>query len=370
MPDEIELHSSCVSQVTCISNDFIDNFMPSSSGEFVKTYLYLLRCVSQNACRFSVRAVADALNHTEGDIRRALEYWEKKGLIRIEYDSTGAVYGICVLSRPMEDQLSVTDMPESSFSSEDVEDINSSSKSFSDVKKEGIEDIVDDTNDLYEVSEEDDFSEDDFNEADFEEIFRVAEQFKGKPLSSNEMKIIMTWKYDLKFSVDLIEYLIEMSMNNNHPSFYYMNAIAMKWKEDGITTEVQAKCADSVHSKSYYSVVKAFGIKQRNLNKRELAVLNRWTDAYGFSDEMISEACERALANTGKVSFSYADKILSDWSTHNIKTLSDVRKKDSDRRVNRVKTPVKNQKTTSFQDFTQRPKSSSELSDLERKLLQ
>ena len=363
MPDEIALHSSCVSQVTCISNDFIDNFMPSSSGEFVKTYLYLLRCVSQSESRFSVRAVADALNHTEGDIRRALEYWEKKGLIRMEYDSTGAVIGICVLSRPGEKQVSCVSVSTQAMDDADSE-INNPDVSFSIGEKDNI-----DTEILAKVAEEE-IADEDFNESDFEEIFRVAEQFKGKPLSTNEMKIIMTWKYDLKFTVDLIEYLIEMSMNNNHPSFYYMNAIAMKWKEDGITTEAQAQLADSVHSRTYYSVVKAFGIKQRNLNKREMEVLNRWTDTYRFSDDLIREACERALANTGKVSFSYADKILSDWSAHNIRTLSDVKKKDSQHINTRAKAPSNAPKTTSFQDFTQRPKTSSDLSELERKLLQ
>ncbi len=367
MPDEIALHSSCVSQVTCISNDFIDNFMPSSSGEFVKTYLYLLRCVSQSACRFSVRRVADALNHTEGDIRRALEYWEKKGLIRMEYDSTGVVIGICVLSRPGEIHDSCVSVFEST--NDDVEDdIQNLDASFSVAENDDIDDDTD-TGVLSEIVDEE-ITDEDFNEADFEEIFKVAEQFKGKPLSTNEMKIIMTWKYDLNFSVDLIEYLIEMSMNNNHSSFYYMNAIAMKWKEDGITTEAQAQLADSVHSRSYYSVVKAFGIKQRNLNKREMEVLNRWTDTYKFSDDLIREACERALANTGKVSFSYADKILSDWSTHNIRTLSDVKKKDSQRKDTRTKVPSKTLRTTSFQDFTQRPKTGSDLSELERKLLQ
>ena len=99
-------------------------------------------------------------------------------------------------------------------------------------------------------------------------------------------------------------------------------------------------------------------------------VLNRWTDTYRFSDDLIREACERALANTGKVSFSYADKILSDWSAHNIRTLSDVKKKDSQHINTRAKAPSNAPKTTSFQDFTQRPKTSSDLSELERKLLQ
>ena len=35
---------SCLSQdVTIISNDFLDRFLPEANGEFIKIYLYLLR---------------------------------------------------------------------------------------------------------------------------------------------------------------------------------------------------------------------------------------------------------------------------------------------------------------------------------------
>ena len=147
-----------------------------------------------------------------------------------------------------------------------------------------------------------------------------------------------------------------------------MNSIAEAWNEKGITTEEQARAESSVHSKTYYAVVKAFGISGRNLNTREEGYLNKWISTYHFSDDLISEACDRALNNTGKVSFAYAEKILNEWNENGIKTMSDVKKKDALKKSTKPKATV--QKTTSFQNFTERNTTDEELLELERKLLQ
>ena len=60
--------------VTAVSNTFIDEYMGTASGEYVKVYLYLLRHAGKNV---EIPDIAEALNHTEADVRRALAYWER-----------------------------------------------------------------------------------------------------------------------------------------------------------------------------------------------------------------------------------------------------------------------------------------------------
>ncbi|MCR4782879.1 MAG: DnaD domain protein [Lachnospiraceae bacterium] len=343
MPDEIILHSSCTSQVTCVSNDFIDNFMPESSGEFVKTYLYLLRSLSANQMNFSIKRAADTLHHTEADIRRALQYWEEKGLLRLEYDSNGTVVGICILNKSDSNLTTLSKKEETKVEIP--------------VEPEPAEEV-----------EENIVPRVPFDEATLEEVYNMAEMLNQKPLSSRDMQFILSWNTDLGLSPDLIEYLIEVCMNNGHSSFYYMNTIAIKWKEQGIQTEEAARAADDIHSKAYYTVVKAFGIKERNLNSREEKYLSQWTTNYHFSNDLLQEACERALNNTGKISFAYADKILKDWHNNQIKTIGDVRRKDSSRPASKPK--AVSTKTTKFQNFTERDTSDTSIIELERKLLQ
>ncbi|MEI3169428.1 MAG: hypothetical protein V8S58_16990 [Lachnospiraceae bacterium] len=63
---------------TLVSNEFIDRYLAEANGEYVKVYLYLLRHKDEPV---SLERIADGLNHTEADIRRAVLYWEKMGVL-------------------------------------------------------------------------------------------------------------------------------------------------------------------------------------------------------------------------------------------------------------------------------------------------
>ena len=84
-------------QATLVANEFIDTYMAQANGEYVKVYLYLLRHQREEV---TVEAIASALDHTESDVKRALAYWKKKGILENseaerEYESgaeTGTEY--------------------------------------------------------------------------------------------------------------------------------------------------------------------------------------------------------------------------------------------------------------------------------------
>ena len=59
---------------TAVAHEFIDEYMAAANGEYVKVYLYVLRHQDEE---ITIEQIADALNHTESDVRRALSYWEK-----------------------------------------------------------------------------------------------------------------------------------------------------------------------------------------------------------------------------------------------------------------------------------------------------
>ena len=88
---EITLRKKNGASTTEIPNQFIDEYMTNANGEFVKIYLYLLRCMNSPGCSFSISRTADKFDHTEKDIRRALSYWEKMNLLRLEYAGNGVV---------------------------------------------------------------------------------------------------------------------------------------------------------------------------------------------------------------------------------------------------------------------------------------
>ena len=52
---------------------------------------------------------------------------------------------------------------------------------------------------------------------------------------------------------------------------------------------------------------------------------------YGFTLEIVLEACSRTITATGSASFPYADKILKGWSEQQVRTLKDVEALDRKR---------------------------------------
>ena len=91
--------------ITIVENDFIDHYMVSANGEYVKVYLLLLRYQNIPEQLPDIPQMADLLENTEGDILRALKYWEKEGILSLEYDETNELAGICI--RHLSKRLSI-----------------------------------------------------------------------------------------------------------------------------------------------------------------------------------------------------------------------------------------------------------------------
>lgn len=90
-----------------------------------------------------------------------------------------------------------------------------------------------------------------------------------------------------------------------------------------------AKEANSRYAKEYFTIFKSMGISGRNPVDTEISLMNTWLNDYGFTMDIIQEACSRTVLSTGQPSFQYADKILSGWKDKNVRTLADVRLLDA-----------------------------------------
>ena len=53
---------------TCVANRFIERYMPKAAGEFVKIYIYLLKCVEENTSELSISRIADAFENTQKNL--------------------------------------------------------------------------------------------------------------------------------------------------------------------------------------------------------------------------------------------------------------------------------------------------------------
>jgi DnaD/phage-associated family protein len=322
----ITLQNSSMTEVTILSNTFIDNYMPEANGEFVKVYIYLLRSLSNAPVSFSLEQMADRLLCTERDILRALKYWAKQELLVLDFTDSDKLCGIALLSpdKHTENASSVSASVETvstveqpaiqaaSAPSAAVEPSVPTGKASSDKKQELTPERIRELKQNEEIIQ----------------ILYIAEQYLGKTLSPTESQKLLFFYDGLGLSADLIEYLLEYCVSHNHKSIRYIEKVAIAWAEEGITTVEQAKRSNSRYNKEYFTILKALGITNRNPVETEITLMDTWLKTYCFSMEIIQEACNRTVLQTGQASFQYTDKILEGWKKKEVKTLDDIRSLD------------------------------------------
>lgn len=382
---KITLHSDNQISATSVSNIFIDEYMSDANGEFVKIYLYLLRLMGASDTAFSISSIADKFNHTENDIKRALCYWERMQLLRLEYDDTQNLTGICLLdstSKKLASEIDSAPADASGIPANDSDMLTTETGTDANADDAATDTDIADAVAIADaaavstvtIADKKSYSRDDikqFRQNDsIAELFFITERYLGHTLNDNDVQTILYLYDGLDFTTDLIEYLIETSVNSGHKSLRYIEKIALNWKESNITTVEEAKLADMIHGKAYYTVMKSFGISGRNLVPSELVLLKKWTSEFCFTDDLIAEACQRTIQSVHQPSFAYADSILTNWHKKQVRSLNDLTAIDAEyqsRKKAAQPAPAANTaKNNKFNNFSQR---SYDYDQLEKMLL-
>lgn len=321
---------------TVISNRFIDEYMDAANDAQLKIYLYLIRMMSARLST-SISDIADKFNYTEKDVMRALKYWEKQKLLTLEYDEHKGVTGIHLMDfAPLPVAPAAVPVPTVSVTAAaplaSVVPIFPSDNAY--VKPN------------YTTDELKAFKS---NEATARLLF-VAEQYLKKTLSPNEVRTILFISDKLEFSEDLIDYLIQYCVDRDKKDLRYIEKVAISWAQQGITTPKQAARLAGKYDKAVYDIMKALG-KNGSPTGTEAAYINRWMKEYGFSADVIYDACERTVLATDKHRFEYADSILSSWYKAGVRHKSDIQPLDE--RYRKTRSPKTGTGNNAFNQFKQ-----------------
>ena len=335
---EFKIQKSGYTSVTCVSDQFIENYMPAANGDYVKIYLYLLYCV-KNDKALSVSSLADLFQCTENDIKRALKYWETKGLLVMEENELQEITALSLTNGP-----SVAPKVSAKETSPLVNTTPAPEKH------------------NYSAEEMKAFKE----RSEIRQLLFVCEQYIGKQLTRTDLETLLYFYEQLHFSTDLIEYLVEYSVSKNKRSLRYMEAVALEWHKKGIKTVEEAKMDSKPYSRECYMVLKALGINNHDPLPAEVSYVNRWMKEYGFTIDVILEACSRTIMQIHAPKFEYVDGILKSWRASGVRHLSDVERLTKDHKERQSEKPTKDQQpTTRFHNFEQR---NYDFKELEKKL--
>lgn len=353
-----KIYQQNCSDVTVVSNLFIDEHMKDANDAQLKVYLYLLRMMNAGLST-SISDIADKFNHTEKDVLRALKYWEKSHLLCLEYDDAKNLSGIQLLDPaqrsggeivPLAPVVSLPAKPENPPK-------ESSPASLKTLVKNN-----DFSKPVYSLDQLKEFK----NNEEAAQLLFVAEQYIGRPLSPTEIKTVLFFTDRLGFSEDLIDYLIQYCVGRGKKDFRYIEKVAISWAEAGITTPKQAAETAAKYDKSVYDIMKALG-KSGTPTKAEADYAIKWIKDYCFEPDIIMEACSRTVMATDKHRFEYADSILTSWRKNQVHHKADIQALDAayvQNKTSSLKQPASAAKT--FNHFPQR---SYDFDALEKELL-
>ena len=289
----MNIKSSFLVNGTMVSNHFIDEYMALANGEYIKEYLFLIRHEGEEV---SVSMIADALNHTEADVMRALTYWKKAGVLN---------------------EVAVS-KPETTFAaaSETACSVKPAEERKKETTREGRKSYTpEQINGLA-------------GDEDFSQLLYIAQKYLNKVFTQRDCEVF-AYLYDgIHMPVELLEYVVEYCVQGGHTSLRYIETVAISWHEKGFKTVDNAKNYALTFSKDSFAVMRAFGLSDRNPGDLERDYMDKWFRTFGFSKELVIEACNRTLAATHSPSFPYADKILQGWKKAGVRTMEEIRKLD------------------------------------------
>ncbi len=336
---ELTLYKESDEGNTIVSNCFIDHYLANANDAQIKVYLYLLRTFGAGQAT-SISAIADKFNHTEKDVRRALSYWEQQGLIALDCDEQGRLTGIRLRTPRLHKQVTEDTAPFAPFVTL-MPAIDHKQSSESDTSRTKPEYTADD---IKAFKERENTSE----------LLFIAEQYLKKTLSANDIRSILFLTDTLHFSNDLIDYLLQYCVQRGKKDFRYIEKVAISWADAGIRTPQEASTYSSRYDRHVYTVMNALG-KNNTPTSTEVDFIKRWYNEWGFSMDIILEACERTVLATDKHRFEYADKILASWKKNNVHHKTDIQQQDADYKKTRTSSvPRKKLNTGVFTQFEQR----------------
>ncbi len=365
----LTIYKDNYSDFTVVSNRFIDEYMKDANDAQLKVYFYLIRMMDANQA-ISVSSIADKFNHTEKDVIRSLKYWEKHHILDLDFDEDNNLVGIRLrdlntpadpipktapsMAEPTTVSSPAFSMPANIAPFATVENPSGATggsviteRSATNASASSLRDEPSFVKPSYSLDQLREFK----GREETAQLLFVAESYIGKPLTPSEIKTILFFTDVLHFSEDLIDYLLQYCVDRGKKDFKYIEKVAVNWAEEGITTPKQAQKFSTRYDKSVYAIMNELG-KNGSPTAKEMEFINRWTKEYGFTTDIILEACERTVLATDRHRFEYAESILSNWKRENVQHKADIHKID-ELYQKRRSVAKQTASTNKFNQFTQ-----------------
>lgn len=270
---------------TNVENMFINEYMPTAPGEYVKVYLFALMYADLDK-EMSNEMLARQLGMQEEDVLKAWNYWEKLHVVRKLPGKEGGKFDYHVEFLNLKEQFYGKENRSRSRGGEG----------------DGLDGPL--------AGADGEYPEDEIRA-----MFSDIEKFAGKALSGTEVVEVLRWINELGVTPEVALCAFRYCYSKNKSSIRYIATVVREWNEKGLKDAdgVDDYLADTDQRRyQYRRVFRALGFIGRAPTEEEMRRMDSWFDDMGYTIDKVLEACSKT-SGISSPNINYVDSVLKNW---------------------------------------------------------
>ncbi|MBP3705059.1 MAG: DnaD domain protein [Clostridia bacterium] len=285
------------SSVFAVPGALIDHYIKIADGDQLKVILWLLR---HNGRSYSAEEIADGTGITPQSAEQAIRFWVQNELLAQEND---------VLSSTLR-PAAPTDAPQAAPApAVQTNPVPAAPRRM--LRPDGIY-----------ISERVEAS------PSIRRLVEEAEAMLGKTLSPALSGTLIQAHEDYGLPCEVILMLVAYANKIGRANTSYIESTVRNWADSNILSieaaEEKIRELDET-AVAWKRCESAFGMTSRRApSKNESQYAHRWIIEWKMPDELLNEAYNRCVDNTGKVNMKYINAVLERWYNAGIRTLKDA----------------------------------------------
>lgn len=302
------LNAEYYASVFVVPSVIVEKYIKMASFCALKSLLWILKNQGSN---YSAEDLAKAIGSSVADTKEALDYWVNEGVLLCDGSDSPSV------SAPS--PVKSDSYLDKQQAKEQEKEVNQNAKpAVPEIKivRPTMEQIVD------RMAED----------KTIEGLFNQAQIMLGRTIGFDMQSAILmmldTYGLPVEIILDLLQYCIDIGKTSNA----FILSVAKSWYEKDITTPEKAQQYVHEHNEAdrIFEEFRQFtGINAPKATPKQAELFIQWSKM-GFSVEMMVLAYNEGVERTGKISYSYINKILLNWNEQGYKTPADIEKGKED----------------------------------------
>lgn len=259
---------------TPVENMFINEYMTSAPGDYVKVYLFALMYAGLGT-ELTNADIAKHLKMEPEDVLKAWSYWEKQNVIRKHMKGSESGFDYDVEFVMLKEQLyGEATQPQMGMQT--------------------IGQLMEDP--------------------PIRQMILDIEQTTGRVFSSSEIQKILSWIEDYQILPETIAYAFSYAKKQKKTSMTYVTRLVQDWGGRGLLDVASVEedlgkkdRRNTIHRR----VFRALGFP-RSATEEEQRIMDSWFGEMGMSLETVLEACS-LTSGISSPNINYVNKVLQSW---------------------------------------------------------